>query len=137
MSMAADILAEAHTSRLARVREADELTADEFLDSIGLSEERCIELALDPVERNQLKGIIARLRGKKHAFTTCMRDLRKHKPEWTDDRRKRTCAVLKQAAKGSSSSNLSAEGICPVITDGMADMLEHADLSGLERGGTL
>lgn len=108
---------------------------DEVLDRIGLSEEK-IALApedVTPDERKKLKGILKRLAQQKNPFTQCMRDLRKHKPEWSEDRRKRTCGTLKAIIKGTGRVRaLSEDGSCALIDDGVADLLAMADVSILD-----
>lgn len=131
MSVARDNLSRAQQRRRARVQRSEEDRVEAMFEACGLSEAdtRRDNFAIDPSERNQLKGIIARLRKLPHPFSTCMRDLRKHKPEWTEDRRKRTCQSLKVAAgRTSGKSGLSEAGVCVLITDGMATMLERLDL---------
>lgn len=125
-------LTRAHEDRRSRAESLLDEQADSFLNRIGLTEEKCIELAIDPGERKQLKGIIARLRKVPHPFTTCMRDLRKHKPDWTEDRRKRTCQSLKVAAgrAGEHSASIN-DGVCMLLTDAQATLLEHADQEAL------
>jgi len=129
------MLSRAQADRRQRVDLATDAEVERTLDAIGLSEERCTELALDPGDRKKLKGIIARLRSKPHPFTTCMRDLRKHQPGWSEDRRKRTCNVLKQATGRGSGKKATAlatdDGACAEITDGIAKLLEHADADAL------
>jgi hypothetical protein len=96
-------LTDAQVDRARRGEELAERKIDDLLDRIGLSDSVLLGTEnVSPADRKKLSGIINRLRGKKHAFTQCMRDLEKHHPEWSDDRRKRTCAVLKALAKPGS-----------------------------------
>lgn len=116
--------------------------ADALLDTVGLSESVALSTAdVSPEDRKKLKGIIARLRTKDHPFTTCMNDLAKNQPAWSMDRRKKTCAVLKQlAGKGgtkkadtTTTTSLSIDySPCILLTEGMVKLLELADLSKLE-----
>lgn len=106
-------LDEAHAMRYARVCGSRHEQLDEIIDA-GLSEEGLVELEesgivlsagtadVTPDDRKKLKGILDRLKTKKHPFAQCMRDLEKHKPEWSDQRRKETCAVLKDINEGTT-----------------------------------
>lgn len=128
-------LSEAQTDRRARAEALLERETDALLDRVGLTEALVLGTGnVSPADRKKLSGIINRLRGKKHAFGTCMRDLAKHHPEWSDDRRKKTCAVLKQLAKPGSTnaSEFGGEGACVLLDDGVANLLALADLSKLE-----
>lgn len=132
---------ELHLAQQERRRRGDETLdawAEELLDSVGLTESR-LNLGTDnvsPADREKLKGILKRLASKAHPFTQCMRDLEKNHPEWPDDRRKRTCAVLKQLIgkkNGKQSSTamglgLSGDG-CPLVDGGVVRLLELVDLS--------
>lgn len=132
MTTATTPIDRAHARRRARAELLIEQDVERRLNELGLTEQKCIELAIDPKERVQLKGIIARLRKLPHPFTQCMRDLRKHKPEWSDDRRKRTCQSLKVAAgRAGSTANHSEASVCFLLTDAQATLLEHADLEAL------
>lgn len=127
----------AQAERRARVAASEEEAIDELLDSIGLSEDAVLKLGIEnvsPSDRQKLKGIIARLRKHPHPFTQCMKDLAKHQPTWSKDRRQRTCAVLKQLTgrRDSKKTKLAEEGACVLLSDGVATLLEHADLSKLE-----
>lgn len=106
---------------------------DSMLDTVGLSEADVERISLgtenvSPEDRKKLKGIIARLAKKAHPFTTCMADLRKHHPEWSDDRRKKTCAVLKQLT-GRGNEKKTSMGEAIDIDEGVAALLSHVDLS--------
>lgn len=129
----------AQESRRQRGERLADAQLEHLLDAIGLSEakiEEAVKLGtanVSPADRKRLKGIIDRLRTKPHPFTQCMRDLRKHHPEWSDDRRKRTCAVLKQlTGRGQGKTNASDEGTCVLLDDGLAALLEMVDMDALE-----
>lgn len=115
---------------------------DVLLDSIGLSEaeiERRVQLGtadVSPAARKKLKGIIGRLRVNPHPFTQCMADLRKHKPEWDDKRRKETCNVLKALAGRSTNSvktSNDAMSACVMLEDDVAALLMMVDKDALSR----
>lgn len=126
-------LDEAQEQRRQRLIGAQDHSDEDFLNRIGLTEELCTQLAIGPQARQKLKGIIGRLRKLPHPFTQCMRDLKKHKPEWSEDRRKRTCQTLKVAAgraKASSGTAL-AESPCVALGEDEFKLLEHIDLDEL------
>ena len=126
-------LADAQEERRTRAEARAEAWAESRLDAVGLTEQMVLGTEnVSPADRKKLSGIIARLRGKKHAFTTCMRDLAKHKPEWTEDRRKKTCAVLKQIAKPGTNASDTSDGACVLLDEGCARLLELVDVSKLE-----
>lgn len=135
MSAVRDKLSEAQESRRAREDASLERNIDADLDRIGLSEE-AIKLGtadVGPGARKKLSGIIKRLAGKPHPFTQCMADLRKHHPEWSDDRRKKTCNVLKTlAGRNKPKKAAMSESACALIDDDVAALIELADLSNLE-----
>jgi hypothetical protein len=143
MSTATDQLSQAQARRRARVDASVDREIDEVLDRVGLSEaavQRLSESGVDlgtanvgPVAREKLKGIINRLRTKAHPFTTCMSDLREHKPEWSEDRRKKTCNVLKQLAGrgsggGGKATAMSLDEVTCAVDDGVMALIEHIDI---------
>lgn len=127
-------LSDAQADRRARAELLLERETEDLLNRVGLTEALVLGTEnVSPADRKKLSGIINRLRGKKHAFTQCMRDLAKHHPEWSDDRRKRTCAVLKALAKpGSTNASEAPVGACAIIDDGVANLLDLADITKLE-----
>lgn len=133
-------LIRAHEGRRRRLEAAVERQIDTRLDAVGLSERSVENLGtadVSPADRTKLKGIIARLARQKKPFSVCMRDLRKHQPDWSDERRKRTCQTLKTLAGRSSdkAGALSEDGACVLVDERIAVLLEHADLSQLEGVG--
>lgn len=131
-------LADAQVSRRAHEEEILLARVDRDLDSVGLSEADVRDIALgtanvSPSDREKLKGIVARLRRQKHTFTTCLNDLRRNQPSWSEDRRKRTCSVLKALAKPGSrgSASLSCATTAD-LDDGVLALLAHADTSETE-----
>lgn len=130
-------LADAQVSRRAREEEILLTRIDSLLDEIGLSQEEVDRIALStadvtPDDRKKLKGILSRLAKLKHPFSQCMRDLAKHRPEWSDDRRKKTCAVLKQISHPQSKSGGSKSSLSLDLEDGALALLTHADTSEME-----
>jgi hypothetical protein len=103
----------------------------EFLfDEIGLSEERLVALAVSPADRQKLKGILARLARQKKPFTTCMHDLEKHRPDISEEGRKRICGRLKSMIKGTGrvrALSLSEDSSCPLVDADIATLLEKVD----------
>lgn len=128
-------LTDAQVDRARRGEELAERKIDDLLDRIGLSDSVLLGTAnVSPADRKKLSGIINRLRGKKHAFTQCMRDLEKHHPEWSDDRRKRTCAVLKALAKpGSTNTSETSDSACVLLDDATARLIDMIDLKALDK----
>jgi hypothetical protein len=116
---------------------------DAFLDHIGLSEERCLQLApsdVGPHARKKLKGILNKYQHSKHPFTECYRDNLKR---FGSDGAKRVCATLKDAIVGNTkwrkgslkmhaSDDLLIES-CDLIDDDVAILLEHVDTRALAR----
>lgn len=148
MNTAVDQLSQAQEHRRARVDVSADRHTDEILDHVGLSEDDVVRLSesgvvlgtanVGPEARKKLKGIINRLRTKPHKFTTCMNDLRKNHPEWSDDRRKKTCNVLKQLAGGgkggggkATAMSLATNIITCVVDNDVAALLEHVDEQAL------
>lgn len=116
-----------------RRQRADELLdrqVDDRLDAVLLG-----TADVSPAARVKLKGILKRLAKQAHPFTQCMSDLREHKPEWSDDRRKKTCNVLKAlSGRGDSKTNaahLSQGGACLLLDDDVMTLLEMVDESAL------
>lgn len=128
-------LSAAQAERRTRAEQLDEQWIEDRLNAVGLSDAVVMGTEnVSPADRKKLSGIINRLRGKKHAFKTCMNDLRKHQPNWDEERRKKTCAVLKQLAKPGStnaSADTFSQGACVLVDEGVARLLEMADLSKL------
>lgn len=129
-------LSDAQAARRARVSASHDTDIDRALDHFGLSVERVERICLgtanvSPSDREKLKGIISRLRRQKHTFTTCMNSLRRNKPEWSEERRKRTCAVLKALAKPGSKGSAKLGDGCPVLelSDGVLELLSRAEVS--------
>lgn len=134
-------LEDARERRRERFAEAVERDLDESLDAIGFIEGLNLGTAnVSAADRKKLKGIVDRLRKNPKPFTQCMADLRKHQPGWSDERRKKTCSVLKSLTgrknSGGQKSNL-GEGACVLIDDRLADLLCAVDgekLTQLEEG---
>lgn len=137
------------TSRLQLAQDArarrGEVLADEqieyVLDYIGLSEERCLQLApgdVGPHARKKLKGILDKYRHSAHPFTECVRDNSKR---FGPDGARRVCAVLKDAIEGTTkwrkgpgkmhaSDDLSITP-CSMIDDDVVMLLGHVDTKAL------
>lgn len=120
-------------AREARRRRADELLdrqVDGRLDAVLLG-----TADVSPAARVKLKGILKRLAKQAHPFTQCMKDLAEHKPDWSDDRRKKTCNVLKAlSGRGDSKTNaayLSQGGACLLLDDDVITLLEMVDEGAL------
>ncbi len=124
-------LADARASRHLRAEAQLDLNVEHVLDSIGLSEERVIELAVSPADREKLKGILKRLARKKHPFSQCMRDLAKHRSELPVESRKRICGRLKSMIKGTGKvkalSQTEEDGACMLIDEGVAKLILAVD----------
>jgi len=127
----------AQADRLARGEALADAKIEHLMDAIGLSEE-AISLGtadVSPAARKKLKGIIDRLRTKPHPFTQCMQDLRKHRPDWSEQRRKETCNVLKSLAgrNGKAKTSMSDEGaVCVMLDDETSSLLAMIDLDVLD-----
>lgn len=125
-------LEDAQASRRARGDQVLEAWVEDRLSLAGL------ELGtadVSPAARVKLKGIIARLAAKPHPFTTCMSDLREHKPDWSEDRRKKTCNVLKALAGRGSGNQMGlglSESVCLALDDDVVDLLDRVELGTLE-----
>lgn len=108
---------------------------DFVLDEIGLSDDRLIELAVSPADREKLKGILQRLARQKHPFSQCMRDLAKHRADLPEESRKRICGRLKSMIKGTGrvkALSLSDDPACPLVDAGVAALLSQVDDAALE-----
>lgn len=134
-------LSDAQDARRARGEQIGGARTERLLNLVGLSEQEVLQLGtadVSPAARKKLEPILNRLRTKAHKFTTCMNDLRKNHPEWSEDRRKKTCNVLKALAGGNSggstkaSLSLSQEGACVMVDDDVAALLERVDEEVLE-----
>jgi hypothetical protein len=132
-------LALAQEERRARGEATLDVWVEQRLDKVGLSEELLLGAEnVGPEARKKLKGIIARLRKNPHPFTQCMQDLREHQPGWSESRRKKTCAVLKQlAGRGSGGGNQSSlssasGGACVLLDDDVASLLDLVNMDALD-----
>jgi hypothetical protein len=108
---------------------------DFVLDEIGLSDERLVELAVSPADREKLKGILQRLARQKHPFSQCMRDLAKHRADLPEESRKRICGRLKSMIKGTGrvkALSLSDDPACPLVDADVSALLSQVDDAALE-----
>lgn len=138
-------LSEAQAHRRARVEQQINTEIAARLEAVGLTEERITSLDLgtanvSPADLKKLQPILRSLAKEKHPFTVCMRNLRDEQPTWSDDRRKKTCNVLKQLIgrkqdrQGLSESESNA---CALVDEGVARLLELADPIGLAELGAI
>lgn len=118
-------LVEAQADRHTRAAELADRQLDDLLDAVGLSEDEIKLGAADvsPQARKKLKGIIDALRRDPHPFTKCMKNLREEQPTWSDARRKKTCAVLKQLT-GRSNQKMAASYPAPLLGEDACAMLD-------------
>lgn len=126
-------LAEAQEDRRVRGAVTADAQIDVMLDAIGLSESACVSFSaanVGPAARKKLKGIVDSLRKDPHPFTKCMKNLRKEQPSWSEERRKKTCATLKQLTgrgNGSATKASLSSDVCLQVDDDVAVLLEHVD----------
>lgn len=134
-----------HLAQESRARRG-ELLADEqiefVLDRIGLTEERCLQLAAEnvgPDARKKLKGILSKYRKSLHPFGDCKRDqIANGLPEKLANER---CATLKDLIMGTKNwrkggkkmhaSEDTAVLDCPVLDDDVVVLLEAVDTRAL------
>jgi hypothetical protein len=125
---ARDRLSRAQEDRRARVESLTD-TVDERLSLVFDVENLGVE-NVSPADLKKLSPILRSLAKDRHPFTKCMRNLRDEQPTWSEDRRKRTCNVLKQLIgrkQGKQSLSLSSDLDCSAIDDKMVALLECAD----------
>lgn len=136
-------LDEAQRSRARRAEDLAERRLDQLLDDIGLSDEAIAERVslgtadVSPAARKKLRPIIDALRKDPTPFTTCLRHLRDEQPGWSDDRRKKTCNVLKAlAGRSGDRTNTSlasfSQPACAMLDDESAALLEMVDMDVLD-----
>lgn len=130
-------LAEAQSDRRARAQSLAERALDDVLDAVGLSDDVIAERVslgtadVSPAARKKLAPIINALRTDPKPFTTCLKHLREHQPGWTDDRRKKTCNVLKALA-GRSGNGVNASEACVVLDADTTALLDMVDVDVLD-----
>lgn len=128
-----------------RARRGDALVdarTESLLGHVGLSEERCLQLAAEdvgPYARKKLKGILAKYRKSAHPFEECRRDQVSN--GLPDKIARERCATLKDILMGTThwrkgskkmhaADHLSIEP-CSLIDEDVAMLLDHVDTRAL------
>lgn len=131
-------LADAQVARRTRADETLDRWIEDRLAVVGLSEHDSIQFGtadVSPAARKKLQPIINALRKDPHPFTRCMKNLREEQPGWSEDRRKKTCNVLKALAGrsngGSTKASFSDTSSCLAIDTTVAALLDLVDDEGL------
>jgi len=115
---------------------------DQVLDRVGLSEERCLQLAaadVGPHARKKLKGILDKYRKSATPFRDCKRDqIANGLPEKLANER---CATLKDIIRGTTkwrkgpgkmhASDDLAISPCSLVDDDVAVLLDQVDTKAL------
>lgn len=130
-STARERLSRDQESRRRRAEELAYSRIDRRL-SLAFDGEQLGTANVSPADRKKLEPILRSLAKDPHPFTKCMKNLREEQPGWSEDRRKKTCNVLKQLIGRKNGGNrqglsLADEGACALISNEVFSLLECID----------